>query len=203
MKPAGFHLLIFIMAGSLAALEPPVAPVVQPQDAPSEALAKEGPAKISNRLKSEIRVALPKFTPAPPPLLDQPKGAATEDDPNVLALPKFTVKEKRPPTHDPDAWLTDKAVQQKAMAAYKQSLTDLEWALNSWFIPLFGSPPSARARASYENQKKMSELQHVRRLFKVISTTDPRTGDDLEKERVRMDQADYWRSRPAGDGRKK
>lgn len=188
MKPAGFHLLVFVVAGPLAAQQPA-------EDSPER--------KTSARLTQEIRVALPRFTPPPPPVLDQPKGDATEDDPNVLALPKFTVKEKRPPSHDPDLWLTDKAVQQKAMAAYRQSLTDLEWALNSWYIPLIGSPPSARARASYENQKKMSEHQHVHRLFKLISTSDPKAGDDLERERVRMDQAEYWRSRPAGDGRKK
>ena len=188
MKPAGFHLLIFVVAGPLAAQEP------------AKSLSDR---KTSARLTQEIRVALPKFTPPPPPILDRPKSDGTEDDPNVLALPKFTVKEKRPPTHDPDVWLTNKAVQQKAMAAYKQSLTDLEWALNSWYIPLFGSSPSARARASYENQKKMSELQHVHRLFRAISTTDSRAGGDLEKERVKMDQAEYWQSRPAGDGRKK
>ena len=131
MKPTGFHLLICVVAGPLAAQEP-----VEPTR----------PAKTSARLTQEIRVALPKFTPPPPPLLDQPKSEATEDDPNVLTLPKFTVKEKRPPSHDPDVWLTNKAVQQKAMAAYKQSLTDLEWALNSWYIPIFGSSPSARAR---------------------------------------------------------
>ena len=188
MKPAGFHLLIIAVAGPLAAQEP----------------AESTPErKTSPRLTQEIRVALPKFTPPPPPALDQPKSDGAEDDPSVLALPKFTVKEKRPPTHDPDVWLTNKAVQQKAMAAYKQSLTDLEWALNSWYIPIFGSSPSARARASYENQKKMSELQHVHRLFKVISTSDPRAGDDLEKERVKMHQTEYWQSRPAGDGRKK
>jgi hypothetical protein len=188
MKPAGFHLLIFVVAVPLAAQEP----------------AESSPGrKTSARLTQEIRVTLPNFIPPPPPVLDRPKGDTSGDDPNVLVLPKFTVKEKRPPTHDPDAWLTDRAIQQKAMAAYKQSLTDLEWALNSWYIPLFGSSPSARARGSYEYQKKMSELRGAHRLFKVISTTDPRAGDDLEKERVKMDQAEYWQSRPAGDGRKK
>jgi hypothetical protein len=180
MKPAGFHLLIFVVAGPLAAQEP------------AEASPER---KTSARLTQEIRVVLPRFTPPPPPVLDQPKGDATEDDPNVLALPKFTVKEKRPPSHDPDVWLTNKAVQQKAMAAYKQSLTDLEWALNSWYIPLFGSPPSARARAAYENRKKMSEHQNVHRLFKVISASDPKAGGDLEKERVKMEQAEDWQNR--------
>lgn len=204
MKPAGFHLLIFVVAGPLAALEPSAAPVAQPPDAPSEALAKEGPdRKTSARLTQEIRISLPKFGPPPPPVLDQPKSDGAGDDPNVLALPKFTVKEKRPPTHDPDVWLTDRAIQQKAMAAYKQSMTDLEWALNSWFIPLFSPPASVRARASYASNKALADIKRVHDLLGRISATNPKAASELEQERIKMDQTEYWQSRPAGDGRKK
>src|SRR3954468_21574534 len=111
MKTAGPHLLSLIVAGALMA----------------EESAPASPTKTSTRLIQEIRSSLPKYSP-PAQLLDQPKPL-DDADPNVWALPKFTVKEKRPPSHDPDVWLTDKAVQQKAMAAYKQSLTDLEWKL--------------------------------------------------------------------------
>lgn len=188
MKPAGFHLLIFIVAGPLAAQEP---------------AGSAAERKTSVRLSHEIRVTLPKFTPPPPPVLDRPKDDGTGDDPSVLALPKFTVKEKRPPTHDPDVWLTDRAIQQKAMAAYKQSMTDLEWALNSWFIPLFSPPASARARAAYENGKSLAEIKRVHDLLGRVSARDPKAASELEQERVKMDQAEYWQSRPAGDGRKK
>lgn len=180
MKPAGFPLLILAVAGTLAAQEP---------------------ARTSARLTQEIKAALPRYEPPPPPVLDQPKALST--DPDILVLPKVTVKEYRPPTHDPDAWLTNKAAGQKAMAAYKQSMTDLEWALNSWFIPLVGSSPSARARAAYESRKKMSDLHRVHSLFKTISATDSTAATELEKERIKMDQAEYWQSRPAGDGRTK
>lgn len=188
MKPAGFHLLIFVVAGPLAAQEP-AEPTMD--------------RKTSARLTQEIRVSLPKFTLPPPPVLDQPKNDGAEDDPNVLALPKFTVKEKRPPTHDPDVWLTDRAIQQKAMAAYRQSMTDLEWALNSWFIPLFSSPPSVRARHAYETGKSLADIKRVHDLLGRISVTDPKAASELEKERIKMDQSEYWQSRPAGDGRKK
>lgn len=189
MKPAGLPLLVVILAGPGSA------------QVPSATLTNDGTVKTSERLAQEIRTALPKFTPPPAPVLDQPKDL--ENDSDVLLLPKFTVNEKRPPSHDPDLWLTKKSVQQKAMAAYKQSLTDLEWTLNGWYIPIFGSSPSARARSSYENQKKMSELQRVHRLFSVISSTDSRAATELEKERVKMEQTEYWQSRPAGDGRAK
>ena len=185
MKSASPHLLFFAMAGPLAAQEP-TAPV---------------PAKTSARVGQEIRAALPRYTPPPPPVLDQPKEPAA--DPDVFALPTFTVKEKRPRTHDPDVWLTDRAVQQKAMVAYRQSMSELEWALNSWFIPLLSPPPSARARAAYDANKSLADLQRVHRLFTVISATDSRAAAELEQERIKMDQSVYWQSRPAGDGRKK
>lgn len=186
MKTAGLPLLALVLTGSLTA-----------EDAPAAASTK-----TSARLTQEIRATLPKFTPPPPPLLNQPKEL-TDADSDVLRLPKFTVREKRPPSHDPDLWLTDKAVQQKAMAAYKQSLTDVEWALNSWYIPVFGASPSARARAAYETNKSMTELRRMRRLFGVISGNDPKAAVELEKERIRMDQADEWQRRPAGEGRAK
>jgi hypothetical protein len=188
MKPAGPHLLSFVLAGSLAAQEP-----VEPP----------GPAKTSARLKQEIQGSLPKYTPPPPPPAIPIANIATEADPNVLSLPKFTVKEYRPRDHDPDIWLTQKGAREKALTLYKRSLTDLEWALNSWYIPLVGSSPSARAKASYATSKNLEESRRIHRLFSLVSGTDPQAAKELEAERVKMDQTEYWQSRPAGHGRAK
>ena len=168
MKTAGLPLLAFVLGGALAAQETP------PAESP----------KTSGRLSQEIRAALPKFTPTPAPALDQPKDIAT--DPDVLLLPKLIVKEKRPPSHDPDVWLTDKAVQQKAMAAYKTSMTDLEWALNCWFIPLISPPASARARSAYESGKARAELLRLNALVDRIGAQEPATSTDLHQELVNM-----------------
>lgn len=185
MKTAGIPLLAFALAGSLPAAEDAATP---------------RSVKTSARLKQEIQATLPKYAP-PPKVLDQPKEVP--NDPDVLALPKITVKEYRPRDHDPDVWLTDKGVQQKALAAYKQSMSEFEWALNSWFIPLFSAPPSARARSAYEMNKSMEELRRVHRLFNIISATDAKAAGELEAERVKMEQTEYWQSRPAGHGRSK
>ena len=49
----------------------------------------------------------------------------------------------------------------------------------------------------------MSELQRVHRLFNLISAVDAKAGGELEAERIKMEQAEYWQRRPAGDGRSK
>lgn len=181
MKPAGFYLLPLIVAGLLAAEEPP-------------------PTKTSIRLGQEIRIALPQFSP-PAKILDQPKPSGPEDDPNVLALPKVTVTDQRPPGHDPDLWFTNLAIQQKAMAAYKQSLSDFEWMLNSWHVPLFSPPASARARAAYEDGKYRAEVERLQSLIDQIDTIDPKASAELRFELGVMRQTQDWMKRPAGMGR--
>jgi len=134
------------------------------------------PPKTSARLTQEIRAGLPKFTPpAPTPAPASPPAdeAAPPRDPDVVVLPKITVREKRPPTNDPDLWLNGRAVQQKAMAAYHDSMTPLEWALNSWYIPLFGAPPSVRAREYYADRKLADEADRLNSVIKAVGLTDP------------------------------
>ena len=186
MKTAGLHLFAFAVAGTLAAQEP----------------AAPGPAKTSLRLKEEIRASLPPFTP-PPKVLDQPHDSGAETDPDLFALPKYTVKEKRPPSHDPDMWQTDRVIQRKAMLAYQDSLTPLEWVLNSWYIPIFGSSPSARARAAYHENKIAATVSLMTRIAEIHQLNDAQNPASLKKALFDMGQADDWQSRPAGDGRAK
>ena len=168
MRSAGPTLLLLIAFPVGLAADSPAAPA---------------PAKTSPRLSEEIRAGLPKFTPpanapAPPPL----EAPDTPHDPDVVVLPKITVLEKRIPTDNPDVWLRDKAIQQKAMAAYHDSLTPLEWALNSWYIPFFGTPPSVRARQYYESRKLTDEIGRLKGIIQAVGLTDP-------KEAARMRDA--------------
>ncbi|SDR71997.1 hypothetical protein [Opitutus sp. GAS368] len=187
MKTAGLHLLAFVVTGTLAAQEPvPAAPV-----------------KTSLRLQAEIRASLPPFTPPPPKVLDQPHDSGIETDPDLFALPKFTVKEKRPPGHDPDLWQTERAIQRKAMLAYQDTMTPLEWALNSWFIPILSAPASVRARAAYHENKIASQVSLMTHVAGIHQLLDAKNPDLLKKAVTDMGQADDWQSRPAGAGRAK
>jgi hypothetical protein len=170
MKAAGLPLLFLAALGSLPG-EDVIAPVA---------------ARTSDRVGQEIRATLPKFSPPASPVLDQPKDATP--DPDVLSLPTVTVKEKRPPTHNPDGWLTEKSVQQKALAAYKTSMTDLEWALNSWYIPLISPPASVRARSAYRAEKFRSEVGRLADLIDRIGTQAPTASAVLRQELVNLTQ---------------
>ena len=175
MKAAGPILLLCLVA--------PTGPAAQPP--------------LSDRLKAEIRANLPAFTPPPPRPKDTP-AAATSADSDVLVLPKFTVNERRIRTNDPAAWRSQRAIQQKAMAAYQGSMTPLEWVMNSWFVPLFSPPASVRARAAYEASIYQGEIRQMTHLAEVIKLVDPQGAAKLLKSVSEMELADEWRTRPAG-----
>ena len=176
MKTAGFSLLYFIAAGTILADEPAV------------------PATMSSRLSSEIRAGLPNYSP---PTAKDASVATPAADPNTLVLPKLTVREKRLPKGDPDLWRSERDIQQRAMKEYKNSMTPLEWAMNSWFIPFVTPPASVRARAAYEDKKLAEQLSMIDRLSKIDKLTGAST-DGIKKAVSDMQRADDWQSRPAG-----
>ena len=169
MKPVGYLFFLLIANPVWVLAEDPTVAV---------------PAKFSDHMNEAIRGRLPKFIPKPastPAPVAAPAAPAVPADPDVLVLPKVVVREWRPPTNDPDVWLTERSIQQKAMAAYKGSMTGLEWALNSWFIPLFSAPASARARGYYESSKVSDELERLGHLAQVINQTDPSAAAKIQR----------------------
>ncbi len=180
MKSAGFSLLCLVVTGSLAAQ-------------PAEPFP---PTKTSSRVTQEIRSGLPKYEPFILPPSNNTEPAAS--DPDVFVLPKFTVKEKRIPTNDPDVWRTERVIQQRAMTAYKGSMTPLEWALNSWFVPPFSAPASVRARAAYQENKLAAEYSQLTHIAEVGRQADSKAAALLKKAVLDMQNADEWQRRPAG-----
>lgn len=167
MKPAGFSLLALLAAGTWAGETPAPPP----------------PAHTSARLRQEIRRMLPRYV-APPEVAATTAPVAEPPpppDPDVFVLPTLTIKEKRPSSHDPDIWLSDRALNQKSLVAYRTSMTGLEWALNSWFIPLFSAPPSVRARAYYRDLKRADELDRLHQVITTIGLTDPASAAKLKE----------------------
>jgi hypothetical protein len=190
MKPAGFHLLSFVAVGTLAAQEPTL----------------PASAKTSDRLKEEIRAGLPPYTPPPSKFLDQPKNDGPESDPDLFALPKFTVQEKRLPRIEPNDLLTPRALGKQFAADYKKSLKGLDAVLNSFAIPILSAPISlrdpsplaTRGRELYRSRQN----EDIRHVIEIGKLADP-ANLALAQEKTDLQQALDWQNRPAGEGRKK
>ncbi len=141
------------------------------------------PPKLSDHIREQISAKLPVY--APKPATTPIDSTPVESDPDVLVLSKIVVTEKRPPGHDPDDWLNESTIQQKSMVAYRASMTDLEWALNGWYIPLVTPSPSARARGAYRAAKVAAETERLSHVIRAIGAMDPKEAAKLRKELTR------------------
>ncbi len=130
------------------------------------ALAPGVRAQLSDKIRAEIASTLPKYDPkiheAPPE--DRPPPPPLSDDP-LVHLPDLVVRDTKLPGTDSDQWLSKDARQKKAMKEYRNSMSSFEWLLNGWYIPLFGSPPSARAKERYDDSKVQEEMSDLSRVI--------------------------------------
>ena len=123
-------------------------------------------ADLSAETRAKIIAGFPAWHPNPTeasasaPRTEAP--APLSNDPLVL-LPNYHVQDS-PLLRAGDKLRSEREVQAKAMAAYKDSMTDLEWAMNSWYIPIISAPASARARAYYEDKQATDEARRLQRL---------------------------------------
>jgi hypothetical protein len=152
------------------------------------------PTLLSSRLNAEIRTSLPAYTPSPAKPKNTPAEAA-QPDPDVVVLPKMTVREKRAPRFDPLDLMSPKERAKKYAAEYRNSLKGLDAVLNGFSIPFFGPSLAALGR----------EL-HIRRQFEdlhfvstVGDTLDPKASAVTKKAEAEMKRAIEWQNRPAGD----
>jgi hypothetical protein len=161
MKAARPLLLGFVAAGALLAAEP-----ADPPAAPT-------------KLSEVIRASLPAYTPPPPRPKNTP-GEATTPDPDVLVLPKMTVRERYQPRIVPNDLLTPRELNKKFAADYKKSLKGLDAILNGFSIPLFGPSLAARGRAQYRAQQYRDMFNTI----DAIATDDPVQAADLRREMI-------------------
>jgi len=133
-------------------------------------------AQLSDKIRAAIVEPLPKFEtpragqPAPTPAAGS-TPAPLSDDP-LVRLPDYHIKEKRGPDNDPDRWLSQRAINHKAMSDYSDSMTDLEWALNCWYIPFVTPSPQARANSRYAGNKILGEHQRLISIVQALSRSD-------------------------------
>lgn len=138
-------------------------------------------AELSPRLRALINADVPPFVAPPPePPRSESPPPPLSDDP-LVKLPEFYVNDSRLARVDPDRLLSPKALRQKAIADYRRSMTDLEWALNRWHIPLVTPSTKARAMARYENLRIQRELLRLADVADSIKAVDPVAAKKLKR----------------------
>ena len=177
MKPAG--ILLLFAAGSL--------PVAWSADSTS---------LVSRETAAHIREGLPKFQPPP----TTPEGATADElqppDPDVLILPKLTVKESRLPSDAADHLARPKDFKRKMENLYLDQVAKdgpLNALLNSVTIPILSPSKEERGRTLYQRQ----EIDRLRHVTEVGRTVNPHNAKKFSNE---LDNSST--TRPAGGLRK-
>lgn len=149
----------------------------------AELLAVEETANPPSRLTQVIRANTPKFTPPPaapsPPTSPSVAEESTPPDSDVIEMPRFFVEDSKLGRVEPDKLLSKQALAAKMRREYRNSLTALDWALNSFNIPFLTPSVAARARAKYENDRRLAEQTRLTGLIDVTSQIDPKAAAEL------------------------
>jgi hypothetical protein len=137
------------------------------------------PARPADQDRAALLPGLPTYAPPPPPApkqLDQPN---TPTDPDVLVLPKMTVKQKPRPRLNADiVYASDKDL---GNVLAKQKYTQLDQALNKFTLPLFGQSLAERAIEDHKREKKQALTDDVLNISNALKDTDPAEAKALEK----------------------
>ncbi len=164
MKPAG--LLILIPAGLVAVV----------------AAGENTSGLITRETKARLREGLPAYQPPPPKTDGAPGPEPTPaTDPDVLVLPKMTVKERRLPSDAADHLMSKRDFNTKMDNLYLDTLAEdgpLNVLLNSFTIPILSPSRVERGRAIYR-AKEIQRLEHVADVSKAL---DPAAGKKAKQE---------------------
>ncbi|HVZ64754.1 MAG TPA: hypothetical protein VG936_09305 [Lacunisphaera sp.] len=184
MKNAALaSLLLAAMAGMSAEETPPAAANAAPAPAnagPAATTDKKAdqakasdpapaataqPSKVSAQLAQAMATTMPKYAPPPP---EKPVTV----DPDVLELPKMTVRKPRPRVKLTDEIVMSRDAFNDKLARENLGSFDRNF-LNKFTLPFIGVSAQERARDEYERKKREELAEEVSRLAKVGAVVDP------------------------------
>jgi len=166
-------------------------PVLAPQTSErvDAAPATPAPAKRTRAISPEVAAALaaagPKYEPPAPKPPPKPESELVDlreiDKPKneILRLPEFVVRERKPPVFRERDIYTDKGITDIAMRRY---ISDADRALNRFTLPLFGTSKEARARAMYAEDERLKNMTDIRDAAIDAARVDPGAGDYIRRE---------------------
>ncbi len=153
-------------------------------------------AKASAHVSAMIRADLPGFVPRTDPASPQLRRdeATVARDPDVLELPKITVRERPPPKIDPLDILVKAGRKKKLAHDFKESFTGLDALLNGFSFPLFSPTMAERGRVYHQQQ----QLEELNRVGGAVRESDPKAAAGLAQDAAAAQRALDRQNRPAG-----
>lgn len=134
---------------------------------------------ISPEVAAQLAARMPKYTPPPPkaPEPDEDEGVDLRDIDKprneIIRLPKYVVREPRPPVLSERAIHTKSGLADLAMRRY---VTEGYKALNSFTIPLFGSSAESYAMMRYEEDERLRNMKDLTETARMVTATDKAAG---------------------------
>jgi hypothetical protein len=155
------------------------------------------PRAISSEAAAALAAAAPKYTPPPPqpppkPVEEQPDLREIDKPRNeIVRLPDFVVREKKPTVFSERTISTDKGLRDIAMRRY---ISDVDRALNLVSLPFFGALAEERALAMYIEDERLRNMSELRDAAENASKVDSAAGAYIRRE----SDMTYLRSRDFG-----
>lgn len=166
LKPAGMSLAL-LLASHPAGLRAADAPATGSAAAAATAEKPAPTDRLSDEAAQKLTALLPKFNPGEPP------KPAPAPNPDVLELPKVTVRHKPRPRLGDIVMMTPTAFNEKLA---KEKLTPLDrdflnkFTLPSWFG---GTSAADRAREDYNREMKAQLMGEVSDISRAVDAVDP------------------------------
>ncbi len=193
VRPVALSLLTATLAATTPSSLPaqnavPVSATPILNAAPSAAPAPETPRRrraISGEVAAALAAATPKYTPPPPKPPPTPEAEQIDlrdvDKPKntIVRLPKYIVREQKPPVFRERDINTAKGLTAIAMGRY---ISDADRAMNRFTLPLFGSSKESRALAMYAEDERLQNMSDLRDAATNASKSDAAAGTYIRRE---------------------
>ena len=189
LAPLAFAASLGAQATSPILKAPAAAPKEKP---PATAPAASRDRAISPGVAAALSASMPKYTPPPP----KPPPVAEEDLPDlreidkpkntIVRLPKYVVREAKPPIFRERDLNTKQGLAQIAMRRY---FTEADRALNRFTIPVFhplsllgGTSNEDRALAMYAEDERLKNMAELADQTNMVMKADPSAGAKFKSQ---------------------
>ena len=135
---------------------------------------------ISSDVAASLAAAMPKYSPPPKPIEEQPDLREIDKPKNgIIRLPDYVVREAKPPVFRERDINTQAGMAAIAMKKYG---TEASRALNRFTIPLFGQNQEQRALAQYAEDERLKTIGELNDAAGMVSARDQAAGAYIKRD---------------------